>query len=56
MGTGEATGENRAIEAAEAVDEITSLAPGANFNGTLTNSYGNENKVNVFGIRFQNNW
>ena len=41
---------------AEAVDEITSLAPGASFNGTLTNSYGNENKVNVFGIRFQNNW
>jgi len=40
---------------AEAVDEITSLAPGANF-GSLTNSYGNENKVKALGIRFQTNW
>ncbi len=41
---------------AEAVDEVTSLSPGASFNGTLTNSYGNENQVKALGIRFQTNW
>ena len=41
---------------AEAVDEITSLSPGASFNGTLTNSYGNDNQVKALGIRFQTNW
>ena len=41
---------------AEAVDEVTSLSPGASFNGTLTNSYGNDNQVKALGIRFQTNW
>ena len=43
----------------EAVDEITSLAPGDSGNGALsniTNTDGETSRVNAIGIRFQSNW
>ena len=43
----------------EAVDEITSLAPGDSGNGALsniTNTNGETSRVNVLGFRFQSNW
>ena len=43
----------------EAVDEITSLAPGDSGNGALsniTNTDGQTSRVNAIGIRFQSNW
>ena len=43
----------------EAVDEITSLAPGDSGNGALsniTNTDGETARVNVIGMRFQANW
>ena len=43
----------------EAVDEVTSLAPGDSGNGALsniTNTNGETSRVNVIGLRFQANW